>query len=58
MVLRGHLKDGSAIVNRKLEGQDPEAAIEAMFQDPRIGFIAIQYLEAACFIARVERDFS
>jgi hypothetical protein len=55
MVLRGHLKDGSAILNRKLEGQDPEAAIEAMFQDPRIGFIAIQNLEAACFIARVER---
>lgn len=55
MALRGHLKDGSAILNRKLEGQDPEAAIEAMFQDPSIGFIAIQNLEAACFIARVER---
>jgi hypothetical protein len=55
MVLRGHFGDGSTIVNRRLEGAEPEAAIEALFQDPRIAFIAIQNLEAACFIARVER---
>ena len=55
MALRGHFKDGSTIINQKLEDQDPEAAIEAMFQNPRIAFIAIQNTEAACFIARVER---
>ena len=55
MVLRGHLRDGAGILNRKMEGEPPEAAIEGMFQDPRIAFIAIQNAEAGCFIARVER---
>lgn len=55
MALRGHLQDGSAILNQRLDGLDPEAAIEAMFQDPRIAFIALQNTEASCFIARVER---
>jgi hypothetical protein len=55
MALRGHYSDGSTILNRRLEGEEPEAAIEALFQDPRIAFIAIQNTEAACFIARVER---
>jgi hypothetical protein len=55
MVLRGHLKDGAGIVNRKLLGAVPEEAIEAMFQDPNIAFIAIQNAEAGCFMARVER---
>ncbi|HEX7670125.1 MAG TPA: DUF1203 domain-containing protein [Polyangiaceae bacterium] len=55
MALRGHYEDGTTIVNQKLEGQDPEAAIEAMFQNPRIAFIAIQNTEASCFIARVVR---
>lgn len=55
MVFRGHLEGGAGIVNRKLAGEIPEAAIEAMFQDPRIAFIAIQNAEAGCFIARVER---
>ena len=56
MVLRGHLKGGAGIVNRKLLGEVPEDAIEAMFQDPNIAFIAIQNAEASCFIARVERS--
>jgi len=55
MVLRGHLKGGAGIVNRKLLGAVPEEAIEAMFQDPNIAFIAIQNAEAGCFMARVER---
>lgn len=55
MALRGHFQDGSTILNRRLDGRDPAAAIEAMFQDPRIAFIAIQNTEASCFIARVER---
>jgi hypothetical protein len=56
MVLRGHLKGGAGIVNRKLQGQAPEDAIEALLQDPDIAFIAIQNAEAGCFIARVERS--
>jgi len=56
MVLRGHLQGGVGIVNRKLVSEDPEAAIEAMFLDPGIAFIAIQNAEAGCFIARVERS--
>jgi hypothetical protein len=55
MILRGHFRDGSGLVNRALAGEAPEAAIEALFADPRIGFIAIQNPDAACFIARVER---
>lgn len=55
MALRGHYRDGSTIVNVKLGNQSPEAAIEALFQDERIAYIAIQNPEAACFIARVER---
>jgi hypothetical protein len=55
MVSRGHLEGGTGIVNRKLAGEAPEAAIETLFQDPRIAFIAIQNAEAGCFIARVER---
>lgn len=55
MALRGHYKDGSAIVNIRLGDQSPEAAIEALFLDDRIAYIAIQNTEAACFIARVER---
>jgi hypothetical protein len=55
MALRGHHRDGSAIVNVKLEDRSPEAAIEALFRDERIAYIAIQNPEAACFIARVER---
>jgi hypothetical protein len=56
MVLRGHLQGGASIVNRKLLGEVPEDAIEAMFQDPNIVFIAIQNAEAGCFIARIERS--
>ncbi len=56
LVLRGHLADGAGIVHRKLQEEAPEAAIEAMFRDPRIAFIAIQNAEAGCFIARVERS--
>lgn len=55
MVLRGHLQNGEGVVVRHLHGQEPESAIEAVFTDPRIAFIAIQNLEAGCFIARVER---
>jgi hypothetical protein len=55
MALRGHYRDGSTIVNVKLGDQSTEAAIEALFQDGRIAYIAIQNPEAACFIARVER---
>jgi hypothetical protein len=55
MVLRGHLTGGAGIVNRRLQGEAPEDAIEALFQDPQIAFIAIQNAEAGCFIARVER---
>ena len=55
MVLRGHLKGGAGVVNRKLQGEVPEKAIEALFQDPGIAFIAIQNAEAGCFIARIER---
>jgi len=55
MALRGHFQDGSTILNQRLEGQDPQAAIEAMFQNPRVAFIAIQNTEASCFIARIER---
>ena len=56
MVLRGHLQGGAGIVNRKLGSEDPEAAIEVMFQDPGISFIAIQNSEAGCFIARIDRS--
>ncbi len=55
MALRGHFADGSAIVNVRLGDPSPEAVIEALFQDPRIAFLAVQNLEAACFIARIER---
>jgi hypothetical protein len=56
MVLRGHFRDGAGLVNRKLGQEDPEEAIRAMFEDPRIAFLAIQNAEAGCFIARVERE--
>lgn len=55
LALRGHFGDGSAILNQRLEGRDPVSAIEAMFQDPRVAFIALQNTEASCFIARIER---
>jgi hypothetical protein len=56
MVLRGHLRSGAGLVNRKLGSEDPEAAIAFRFQDPAIAFIAIQNAEAGCFKARVERS--
>lgn len=55
LLLQGHLGDGSGIVNRRLDAQNPEAAIEDLFHDPRIDFIALRNEEAACFIARIER---
>ena len=55
MRLQGHLRDGSGIVNRFLDSQFPEAAIENLFHDPEIGFIALRNEEAGCFIARIER---
>lgn len=56
MVLQGHLRGGTGLVNRKLGSEDPEAAVESMFQDPNIAFLAIQNAEAGCFMARVERS--
>jgi len=56
MVLQGHLKAAAGLVHRRLEGASPEAAIEAMLDDPRIEFITLRNAEAGCFIARVERE--
>jgi len=55
MVLRGHLRGGAGLVNRRLDGRDPDEAIETLFKDPEIAFISIQNEEAGCFIARVDR---
>lgn len=55
MVLQGHLRDAAGLVNRRLEGLDPEAEIEAMLGDPQIEFLTLRNAEAGCFIARVER---
>lgn len=55
LALRGHYRDGSTIVNVKPGMEPMETAIERLFQDDRIAYIAIQNLEAACFIARIER---
>lgn len=55
MLLQGHRLDGSGIVNRSLDPQFPEAAIENLFHDPEIGFLALRNAEAGCFIARIER---
>ncbi|MBI4912540.1 MAG: DUF1203 domain-containing protein [Acidobacteria bacterium] len=55
MALRGHYADGSLILNVKLGKRSPEEVIEELFGDPKIAFIAIQNLEACCFIARIER---
>ena len=55
MVLQGHLKGAAGLVNRRLEGALPEAAIEAMLADPQIEFLTLRNAEAGCFIARVER---
>lgn len=55
MVLQGHLRDGAGLVNRKVEPDAPEPAIEDLFRDPRIAFITIRNAEAGCFIAKVVR---
>ena len=56
LVLQGHLRGGAGLVNRPLGAELPEAAIAALFQDPRIGFITLRNAEFGCFIARVERS--
>ena len=55
IVLQGHLRDGTGLVNRQLGAESPEAAIDGLFQDPRIGFITLRNAEFGCFIARAER---
>jgi hypothetical protein len=55
MVFRGHLRGGEGLVNRRLSGQEPEAVIASLFEDPRIAFISVQNEEAACFMLRIER---
>ena len=55
LLLQGHWRDGSGLVNRAAGPQNPEAAIAELFHDPRIGFITLRNAEAGCFIARIER---
>lgn len=55
LLLQGHLRDGSSVLTRRCNPQNPEGDIEDLFRDPAIGFITLRNEEAGCFIARIER---
>ncbi len=56
LVAQGHFEDGSGLLNRAMDSEHPEACIDALFVDSRVGFITLRNAEAGCFVARVERE--
>ena len=56
LVAEGHLAGGAGILNKRVDPEAPEGALELLFQDPRVTFISLRNGEAGCFVARVERS--
>lgn len=54
--LRAYDADGGMLHARALEGREAEAAVQELFDDPRVAQIHAHNARYGCFLCRIERD--
>ena len=55
IVIEGFRRGGVLVVQRRVETEDPEAVVAAVFADSGVQYAHIRNGEAGCFMARIDR---